>query len=95
MRDVLAPFSSAPGDGADQSSGDGDANPVQPNLVTRGGELERELERMRTLLVRVSARVAQVRETGSRSGDGGADMDLDVDLHAEEKQKVEALLQKF
>ncbi|KAK7745102.1 hypothetical protein SLS62_009966 [Diatrype stigma] len=33
---------------------------VQPNLVTRNGEIERELERMRVLLVRVAGRVARL-----------------------------------
>lgn len=36
---------------------------IQPNLVTRDGELSQELDRMRVLLARVSARLA---ETGSR-----------------------------
>lgn len=31
---------------------------VQQNLITRGGELERELETMRTLLARVAGRMA-------------------------------------
>lgn len=34
-----------------------DGSGVQENLVTRNGELEKELERMRMLLVRVGGRV--------------------------------------
>jgi hypothetical protein len=33
---------------------------IQENLVTRNGEVEHELERMRTLLVRVSGRLARI-----------------------------------
>lgn len=36
---------------------------IQPNLITRDGELSQELDRMRVLLARVSARLA---ETGGR-----------------------------
>jgi len=44
-------------------------NNIQPNLVTRDGELVRELEKMRMLVARVSGRIAQ-RQTDN---DGGGD----------------------
>jgi hypothetical protein len=40
---------------------------VQPNLVTRDGELGRELERMRVLLARVSGRVPANSEQGEKT----------------------------
>ena len=35
---------------------------VQPNLVTRDGELGKELERMRILLARVAGRVSEMKD---------------------------------
>jgi hypothetical protein len=95
MKDVLSPFSAAP-DARTEQAADVE-NPVQPNLVVRDGELERELERMRTLLVRVGARVAQVREAGSggfERAENAADA-MDIDLDVEGKRQVDALLQGF
>jgi Kinetochore complex Fta4 of Sim4 subunit, or CENP-50 len=37
---------------------------IQPNLVTRDGELGKELEKMRILLARVTGRVMEVKERG-------------------------------
>lgn len=48
MREALRPFETSLSEGA-----------VQENLVTRGGPLEEELERMRVLLARVAGRVAE------------------------------------
>jgi len=45
---------------------------VQPNLAGRDGELGRELERMRVLLARVSARIESVRKEDRRDADGEA-----------------------
>lgn len=62
---LLAPFRDSDdgdGNGVDEN-GDGattTAGVVQPNLVTRNGEVEKELERMRFLLVRVAGRVARL-----------------------------------
>ena len=42
---------------------------IQENLVARNGEVERELERMRTLLVRVSGRLGKI-------PDGQAEQDI-------------------
>jgi hypothetical protein len=39
---------------------------VQPNLVTRDGELSQELDRMRVLLARVTGRVNDVRASPRR-----------------------------
>ncbi|KAI0108076.1 kinetochore Sim4 complex subunit Fta4 [Daldinia grandis] len=62
---------------------------VQPNLVTRDGEMEKELERMRMLLVRVAARVAQLPDP-----EPGEDAAME-DLEAVERGKVERLLNGF
>ncbi|KAI0880646.1 kinetochore Sim4 complex subunit Fta4 [Annulohypoxylon maeteangense] len=64
---------------------------VQPNLVTREGELEKELERMRVLLVRVAGRVAQLPDAGPGTGEDTAMEDLE----AIERGKVEKLLDEF
>lgn len=73
---------------------------VQENLVTRDGEVEKELERMRILLVRVADKVARLREregtTGTEDeddelfGDGEAMAVDDVDVM--ERNKVQRLL---
>ncbi|KAI0376860.1 kinetochore Sim4 complex subunit Fta4 [Hypomontagnella monticulosa] len=87
MRALLAPVSSEPG-AVDSTEG---INKVQPNLVTRDGDLEKELERMRMLLVRVAARV-------DRLPDLDPEQDEDVameDLEAVERNKVERLLDGF
>lgn len=43
---------------------------IQENLVTRGGDVEKELEKMRVLLVRVAARVGSLPTTeGLRGGE--------------------------
>jgi hypothetical protein len=69
-------------------SGEGDAAEVmQPNLVARGGELERELERMKMLLVRVRGRVeglppqadAERREGDEESKDEDKDLGKTAD----------------
>ncbi|KAJ0425898.1 kinetochore Sim4 complex subunit Fta4 [Aspergillus carlsbadensis] len=58
---------------------------VQPNLVTRDGELVRELEKMRMLVARVSGRIAH-NQKGDNSG-GEASIVLESD------QKLAALLE--
>jgi beta-glucosidase-like glycosyl hydrolase len=59
---------------------------VQQNLVTKNGEVERELEKMRMLLARVKGRLETLPAT---SGDGVEDIEVDVDMDA----KVLDLLQ--
>ncbi|RYP90061.1 hypothetical protein DL770_003841 [Monosporascus sp. CRB-9-2] len=81
MQALLAPFADA-------------AQQVQPNLVTRNGEVEKELERMRVLLVRVAGRVAQL-PGGSRDAVDEDEMMNAQDLDALESAKVERLLNGF
>lgn len=91
MRALLAPFGGPAGGGAEPGGG------VQENLVTRDGEVEKELERMRVLLVRVGDKVARLREKevgrdddSDLFGDGEA-MIVD-DVEVEERRKVDGLL---
>ncbi|KAH6845105.1 kinetochore Sim4 complex subunit Fta4 [Chaetomium sp. MPI-CAGE-AT-0009] len=104
MRALLQPFTANP-DGNGDGDGDGDGgrlNGVQENLVTRNGEVEAELQRMRMLLVRVAGRVGQLKEqrpqaressVGSLFSDGegmeGVEMEMD------EQRKVGSLLERF
>jgi hypothetical protein len=44
---------------------------IQPNLVTRDGELGKELERMRILLARVTGRVKEMKDAGLISHSDG------------------------
>ena len=39
---------------------------MQPNLVTRGGELEREFERMRVLVARLRGKIGERGKGGGR-----------------------------
>ena len=98
MRALLDPFQ------ADDEAGR--VVGVQENLVTRDGEVERELERMRVLLARVGGRVGQLLEQkggggrGRRSessdlfGGDGTTMMVD-DVEVEEARKVSDLLGRF
>ncbi|KAJ5904267.1 hypothetical protein N7504_006650 [Penicillium tannophilum] len=42
---------------------------IQPNLVTRDGELAQELEKMRMLMARVSGRISQQKPSQTRGGE--------------------------
>lgn len=102
MRALLAPFSVAEHDHAADSgevSSFTAANGVQENLVQRDGEMEKELERMRMLLVRVGDKVARLREReGSDDdlfGDGDGDAMAVDDVEVEERRKVDALLERM
>ncbi|KUI74128.1 Kinetochore protein fta4 [Cytospora mali] len=93
MRGLLAPFEM---DG-EKAGADAATNGVQENLVTRDGEVEKELERMRMLLVRVGDKVSRLKgrvgedeEDEDLFGDGDA-MIVD-DVEVEERRKVEGLL---
>ncbi|KAI0549859.1 kinetochore Sim4 complex subunit Fta4 [Xylaria curta] len=97
MAALLAPFESpsqSPSDNADSSQTA--TSSVQENLITRNGEIERELERMRLLLARVAGRVAQLPNKKSASGtiedDEGQDS---TDLDSLEREKVENLLDRL
>lgn len=59
---------------------------VQENIVTKNGEVEKELERMRMLMFRVERGLGALRE---RDG-GGEEMEIDFD---EGEKKVAALLE--
>jgi hypothetical protein len=58
---------------------------VQPNLVTKDGELVRELEKMRMLVARVSGRIAQ---SQAANNDGGGEVSYVLDT----ERKLAALL---
>jgi hypothetical protein len=80
MREVLASFSATAGAGG-----------VQENLVTRGGDVEKALERMRLLLVRVGGRLANLEQGGEEM-----DHDEDVDVTKDEVQtRVDQLVQNL
>ncbi|ORY56322.1 kinetochore Sim4 complex subunit Fta4 [Pseudomassariella vexata] len=64
---------------------------VQENLVTRNGEVEQELERMRVLLIRVAGRVEQLPGTEMMEGEP---TEID-DLEEMERTKVASLLHRF
>ncbi|ROV98561.1 hypothetical protein VSDG_04359 [Cytospora chrysosperma] len=95
---------SSPGGGQGGGEGVGeDVSPgapgggVQENLVTRDGEVEKELERMRMLLVRVGDKVARLKgREGDEEGDedlfGDGDAMVVDDVEVEERRKVEGLL---
>ena len=72
---------------------------LQPNLVTRNGEIEKELERMRVLLVRVAGRIARLPSDAAngkrRNRDMSVDEELDEDPEVLKKRKVEKLLDMF
>ncbi len=55
---------------------------LQENLVTRNGEVEEELERMRRLMLRVERGINGLEEKGADEGD---DMDVDGDDFGEQK----------
>jgi len=97
MAALLAPF-----DESSKSGDDDDDKPnstVQDNLVTRNGEMERELERMRLLLVRVAGRVAQLPEKPRAAVEAATaslcekDEDADLmDIDSLEQVKIRRLL---
>ncbi|KAI1331659.1 kinetochore Sim4 complex subunit Fta4 [Xylariaceae sp. FL0255] len=91
MAEVLKPFdtssASRNGNANDDRETDTGMDHIQRNLITRNGEVERELERMRLLLVRVTGRIQQLPEN-DRTGDDPMDLDLDL----AERNKVDRLL---
>lgn len=60
---------------------------LQDNLVTKNGEVEKELEKMRMLMLRVERGIM-----GLEDRVGGDEMDVDVDLDEDENRKLLALL---
>ncbi|KAI8952585.1 kinetochore Sim4 complex subunit Fta4 [Xylaria longipes] len=99
MAALLAPFeSSSEPPNADSSSPQTATSSVQENLITRNGEIERELERMRLLLARVAGRVAQLPDKRSASGaieDEDEQFKQSTDLDSLEREKVENLLDRL
>ena len=114
MRDLLAPFSATGNDADGEDKGEEQDNDddndegarararIQPNLVTRNGEIEKELERMRFLLVRVAGRVARLPAAAAaadgkrrnRGASGDEDED-DEDPEVLKRRKIEKLLDAF
>ncbi|KAF2963820.1 hypothetical protein GQX73_g9766 [Xylaria multiplex] len=100
MAALLAPFESSNDNNTDinadddtiQSTQSRTRTSVQENLITRNGEVERELERMRLLLARVAGRIAQL--PNKRTLNTTNDNDV-VDLDALEQDKVEKLLDQL
>lgn len=67
---------------------------VQENLVTRNGEVEKELERMRMLMLRVERGMGGL-ERGAAGADGediGDDRAMDVDWEEDADRRVERIL---
>ncbi|KAH7026436.1 kinetochore complex Fta4 of Sim4 subunit, or CENP-50-domain-containing protein [Microdochium trichocladiopsis] len=110
MKALLQPFSTVAQNEQAESSGAGgvSGSSVQENLITRNGDVEKELERMRMLLVRVSGRLAQlppsradrsgadVRMRNARDHDAdGEEDDFVQDLDVLERNKVASLLDGF
>lgn len=88
MRDLLEPFMASAIENQKESSSQIDMEGVQRNLVTRDGEIEKELARMRLLLVRVAGRLSALERTENRD-EGRMDVDEDVEC----RKKVDHLLQ--
>lgn len=88
MERLLRPFRD---DGAtrghEDDGGGAGATTLQQNLVTRNGEVEKELERMRMLLVRVAGRVAQLPDRPAASS-----AETVPDLDEVEREKVRHVL---
>ncbi|KAL2173238.1 kinetochore Sim4 complex subunit Fta4 [Thermothelomyces heterothallicus CBS 202.75] len=114
IRALLEPFSPSSRSGGDGSGGDDDdggeggggggtLDAVQENLITRNGEIEAELSRMRMLLARVGGRVGQLKEQGRQARESSAGSLFsdcgegmgDVDVEMEEQRKVGLLLERF
>lgn len=72
MRELLEPFGEEEGR-------------LQENIVTKNGEVEKELERMRMLMLRVERGVGGLEERGNGE-------EMDVDWVEEGRKKVDAIL---
>lgn len=98
MKEMLAPFA---GEGAGGGADENGIRSVQENLVTRDGEVEKELNKMRMLLVRVGDKVARLKDEEKeedslfREASGGsADGAVMESAEVEERKKVDALLER-
>lgn len=61
---------------------EGEEAKLQDNLVTKNGELEKELDRMRMLMFRVERGLEKLDRSGRADDDDGDGMDLDVEDEA-------------
>ncbi|KAI1178077.1 kinetochore Sim4 complex subunit Fta4 [Nemania sp. FL0916] len=95
MAAVLAPFETTQHQDDDTTTltAGGMNTSVQDNLITRNGEVERELERMRLLLARVAGRVAQLPDKNKSSDQDGGVAAEAMDLDAVQRDKVDRLLE--
>ncbi|EAA32381.1 hypothetical protein GE21DRAFT_7430 [Neurospora crassa] len=92
-------------EGAEGEGGGGGMKAVQENLVTKNGEMEAELQRMRVLLARVGGRVEKLdkergkeKERGSGSGSGRrkrAREGEEGEGAGDERKKLDKLLDSF
>ncbi|KAK7993425.1 polyketide synthase [Apiospora arundinis] len=90
MQNLLQPFRGE----VDGEDDEGSQNKkLQENLVSRNGEMEKELERMRMLLVRVAGRVGQLPAQNTTDEEG--DTNMMGDLDRAERAKVQNLLDSF
>ncbi|KAH8646648.1 kinetochore Sim4 complex subunit Fta4 [Xylariales sp. PMI_506] len=91
MQSLLKPLAATGSeeDGEEESGEGSEAQSLQSNLVTRNGDVEKELERMRMLLVRVAGRVAQLPK------DIFEDDEAMPDLDELERTKVQNILNRF
>ncbi|KAJ4407299.1 hypothetical protein N0V82_009937 [Gnomoniopsis sp. IMI 355080] len=102
MKELLEPFNVGDNDHP-MVTGPGSnlpaANGVQENLVQRDGEMEKELERMRMLLVRVGDKVSRLKDREGEDDDLFGDEDGDAmivdDVEVEEQRKLNALLESM
>ncbi|KAK3325846.1 kinetochore Sim4 complex subunit Fta4 [Apodospora peruviana] len=100
MQALLEPFDNTATAATNQDEGGGETGKsVQDNLITRNGEVEKELQRMRMLLARVGGRVSQLPSRSTERGDGDTDevmLDYDTSLVDDfERRKVDQLLERF
>ena len=94
MRALLEPFAAASSSLAGDA-GDGGEGGVQENLVTRNGEVEAELQRMRMLLARVGGRAGMLREQGAGRESSVGSLFSERGEGVDERRKVEELLDRF
>lgn len=104
MKAVLEPFSSSSSSNIHPTSSNEqqqiydneDGKLIQQNLITRDGQVEKELERMRMLLARVGDKVARLHgKEGVRTGgmeEVGEDAMVVDDVEVDERRKVDNLL---
>ncbi|PSR97054.1 kinetochore Sim4 complex subunit Fta4 [Coniella lustricola] len=91
MTAVLEPFKSST-EQTYSDYGNSSAQNIQRNLVTRDGQVEKELERMRMLLARVGDKVARLQQQQQQQGDDQEDAMLVDDVEVDERRKVDNLL---